>query len=308
MDGATQRVVCIEGGRRLVGCTLLNANADTSFVCGRQVHLIFISIFSVSRTGPDQKEAIFSFVYKASLLPLRKTDTMAEAAHPPPPTPEPPSLAPRSAQTSLKRARILFDTSTNNNANSSSSDDTLLTSTRAFVALPLFDSQIHKASVSRRIKLFYPGEVANLAYQGEEEEEAFAEGDGGGKSRGISSGSSKESATVRAVKELRREALDRLRSGVDVGAAAGGGGGGDGEGRLVIHREMDLLRRSSAASSAAAAGAGGGASVGNNGALVLAGGGTKAAPGGAGTEGKPIRAGGILVVRQLLFMSYCLDV
>ena len=204
--------------------------------------------------------------------------------------PAPPlALAPRSARTSLKRARVLFDSS-GDHARTSSSDggdndatapttpaDPLVAATAAFIP-PLFDAQIHKASIERRIKLQYPDEVKNLAFQGEEDE-ILQEADGK---------SSKESATLRAVRELRREALDRLRSGEEDGGSLGGDGG---EGRLVLHREKGMNSAPSAPSAAAAA-----AVAANGGALVLAGG-TKAGDAKSTTrkEGQKIRPGGILV-------------
>ena len=125
------------------------------------------------------------------------------------------NLAPLSAQTSLKRARLLFDTSINGDAVPDASSSTT-------VIPPLFDSKIHKSTIARRIKLNYPDEVNNLAFHAETEEE--------GKSGG------KETATSRAVRELRTEALHRLRSGEGVVGDAVP----DGEGRLVLHREQDL--------------------------------------------------------------------
>ena len=102
----------------------------------------------------------------------------------------------------------------------------------------------------------------NLAYQDDNSEE-----------------SKKDSATVRAIKELRRDAFDRLRSGEDVTAS-----GGDGEGRLVIHREMDLQRKPPPESL-----------HNSNTALVVTGENDKEfSSGGA----KPVRPGGILVERK----------
>jgi WD40 repeat protein len=102
----------------------------------------------------------------------------------------------------------------------------------------------------------------NLAYQDDHSEE-----------------SKKDSATVRAIKELRRDAFDRLRSGEDVTAS-----GGDGEGRLVIHREMDLQRKPPPESL-----------HNSNTALVVTGENDKEfSSGGA----KPVRPGGILVERK----------
>ena len=53
------------------------------------------------------------------------------------------------------------------------------------------------------------------------------------------SSNKKESATLRAVKELRREALDRVRNGE---AVVSKGGGEENNGRLIIHREVDLKK------------------------------------------------------------------
>ena len=180
-----------------------------------------------------------------------------------------PSIAPLSAHTSLKRARLLFDTSSDLEARA----------VAAFVP-PLFDPEIHKASVSRRMRLHYHDEVRDLALRGEEDEQtAAAEEEGGGGKKG----GGKESATLRAVRELRREALERLRSGEPAGGSSAADGG---EGRLVVHREQNL----GANAAASPAGAQGGA-------LVLAGGGASgdAATAGEGRRGRP---GGILVERK----------
>jgi WD40 repeat protein len=171
-------------------------------------------------------------------------------------------LAPQSSRTSLKRSRILFDTS------HAPSTDPLSTpaaaSTLAFVP-PLFDESIHKASTKRKIGFFYPD--VNLAYQEEDAD------------------SKKDSATVRAIKELRHDALDRLPSGEDVAAVSGNNGE---EGRLVIHREMDLQRKAPPESQFNS----------NGGAMVLAGmKDTKTSA--SAVEGKqPVRPGGILVIRK----------
>ena len=199
-----------------------------------------------------------------------------------------PSLAPRSAHTSLKRARILFDTSSDaqvaedgtSSTTATSSATPLAAATSAFVP-PLFDPLIHKASISRRIKLHYPSEVNQLAFQGEEDEVRASEKEGK---------SGKESATLRAVRELRREALDRLRSGEHV--VAGNNVPDGGGGRLVLHREQDL--NGGGANAAAASGDGG--------AIVLAGAGASAtsttSASGSGSEGRKVRPGGILVERK----------
>jgi WD40 repeat protein len=166
-------------------------------------------------------------------------------------------LAPLSSRNSLKRSRILFDTS---HAPSSEPLSTpAAASTLAFVP-PLFDASIHKASIKRKIGMFYAD--VNLAYQEEDAD------------------SKKDSATVRAIKALRHDALDRLRSGEDGSTAVSGNGE---EGRLVIHREMDLQRKAPPESQ-----------FNSNGAMVLAG--TKGAAS-ASAGGEPIRPGGILVER-----------
>ncbi len=97
---------------------------------------------------------------------------------------------------------------------------------------------------------------------------------------------------MRAVKELRREALERLRSGEGVGADSPlGGTSADGaNGALVLHREADLLKSSGPGASSTATGVG---------AIVLAGSG-KAAAGESAGKGRPVRSGGILVVSQII--------
>lgn len=203
-----------------------------------------------------------------------------------------PSLAPRSAQNSLKRARFLFDTSNDHRAasgdgsarSSASATTPLAAATAAFVP-PLFDHAIHKASIARKIRMQYPSEVPNLALQGEEDE-ARAANEKEGKAKG------KESATAMAVRELRREALERLQTGEHVG---GGGAEDGGEGRLVLHRGSDSGGGGAAAPVAAAP-----STASDGGAIVLAGagaGGTTTAEAG-GTEARKIRPGGILVERK----------
>jgi len=214
--------------------------------------------------------------------------TAATTSDPPGPT-----LAPRSAHTSLKRARILFDTGTNipsiagdgTSSTSISSSTPLAAATSAFVP-PLFDPLIHKASISRRIKLQYPTEVNNLAFQGEEDEVRGSALEREGKS------SSKESATLRAVRELRRDALDRLRSGEHIVGSSTVQEDGGGEGRLVLHREKDLN-------------SGGGSSFTTPptsdgvGTIVLAGaGGDATTTSTTGNDGRKVRPGGILTERK----------
>ena len=214
--------------------------------------------------------------------------TMTTAA----PTPsQQQQLAPLSAQTSLKRSRILFDasssvSSTNNTSNKTTTSSTpLAAATQAFVP-PLFDSQLHQQTIKRKIRLQYPHEYSNLAFQAEENELDAAGGGGGEKQ------SKKETATGRAVREIRREALERLRSGQqeDYGDdAITGGNNTVEEGRLVIHREVDMK------SSNHQGGAG-------EGALIISGNNNTTANNSATTnqqqEGQPIRSGGILVKRD----------
>lgn len=133
-----------------------------------------------------------------------------------------------------------------------------------------------------------------MAFQGEEDE-ILAEDNAGNKTVSAGAGgngggapSGKESATIRAVREIRREALDRLRSGEGISLNSG-----EGDGRLVLHREQDL----NGAPSAASAGVSGSAS-GTGGAIVLAGANNTSAAGTSTTgEGRKIRPGGILVPR-----------
>ena len=144
-----------------------------------------------------------------------------------------------------------------------------------------------------------------LAFQGEEDEIEVTNNTNSKEGKSSSS-NNKESATLRAVRELRKEALDRLRSGEHVHSvvdARGSRNNGAGEGKLVIHREADLLKSSITAASNAASGGG---------AIVLAGaGGGKAssaasASAESGGEGKTVRPGGILVVRLFLLFRVCI--
>lgn len=185
------------------------------------------------------------------------------------PAPAPaPGLAPHSARHSLKRARVLFDDA----SSSAAPEHSALTATAAFVP-PLYDPVLHRDSIARRIRLQYPSQVSQLALQGEEDEI---------RSEKVSS---KESGTSRAVREIRREAFERLKSGDDYEKKSEGE-----EGRLVVHgsNNVDVLGGTKPA-------AGGG-----DGAIVLAGSHAKAkaAEGQERKEGQPIRPGGILVERK----------
>ena len=177
------------------------------------------------------------------------------------------TLAPQSAQTSHKRARLLFD---------DSAADQLANATSTYIP-PLYDrsSNLHKQNIKRRIKLHYPSEINNLAFQGELDEAAAAD---------QQQSSSKDSANIRVIRELRREALDRLRSGEDV--LEGNSSHNDGEGRLVLHREQDLQ-------SGISGGAATNPSADGGSAIVLAG--SKTSTSTAAEKGQKIRTGGILV-------------
>jgi len=176
------------------------------------------------------------------------------------------SLAPQSAQTSLKRTRLLFDTNNNNNDISSTQ-----------IIPPLYDrnSSIHKQNIKRRINLHYPSSLTNLAYQGEEDEALNQDNK-----------SSKDSANVRAIRDIRRDALDKLRSGDDNNPT--GSYGGNEEGRLVLHREQDLTGSS-----------GNAASSGGDSAMILAGQTTSTTSSTTTKQkGRKIRPGGILTLKE----------
>lgn len=146
---------------------------------------------------------------------------------------------------------------------------------------PLFDSQLHQQTVKRKIQLQYPSEYSKLGFQAEQSE---LENEGGEETR-----QRKETATTRAVREIRQQALERLRSGDSIGYNANANDV-EKEGRLVIHREVDMKSSSSSTI------------VNNNtnqGALIVAGAtSTSNTPGQQSQQtGQPIRSGGILVKR-----------
>lgn len=175
-------------------------------------------------------------------------------------------LAPHSARHSHKRARVLFG-----DGSASSSAPEHSTPTAASVP-PLYDPVLHKGSIARRIRLRYPAQVSQLALQGEEDEI---------RNERVSS---KESGTMRAVREIRREAFERLKGGDDYGKSK------EEEGRLVVRGSdnADVLGGAGPATGG----------DGTDGAIVLAGSRAKAqaAEGRERAEGQPIRPGGILVV------------
>lgn len=200
-------------------------------------------------------------------------------------------LAPLSAQTSLKRSRILFDTSTtSSSAAAEASNNTkhhqLAASTQAFIP-PLFDTQLHQQTIKRKIRLQYPVEYEQLAFQAQQqEEEGGGDNNEGGVEKQKQSLQKKEktTATSRAVRDIRMEALDRLRSGQDY--MDSGVQKEEEEGRLVIHREVDLKSSMN--------------NRGGGGALILSGDTEKQqsqhqAATNNGKQQQPIRPGGILV-------------
>ena len=188
-----------------------------------------------------------------------------------------------SARTSLKRARILFDTTSRQTANGTSSSTTAAAK-RALV--PPVDRSLHKASVARRVRSNYPVIPSDVNAAGDEE------GGAGGKSRGGNT-----SLTAQVLGELRQETARRIVSGEATGTDASAGGSGGGSrvaGQIVLHREVDL-----GIAGGAAAPAGGAAAAGGGGVLALPGqkvqdvGGAKDDGGDASGT---VRPGGILVV------------
>ena len=197
-------------------------------------------------------------------------------------------LAPHSASNSLKRTRYLFDNTSSSNDDDQPSAATtnhnmILSST--FIP-PLYDrnSTLHKQNVKRRIQLHYPSEVGKLALQGEEDEVQLLQQDGG------SGSSSKDSATVRAIREIRKEALDNLRSGEHVVLSSSHNNNIGDEGRLVLHREGNVSTSNTKED-------GGGAIVlaGNNTNNNMGVGGISSSTSSTTDKGQKVRPGGILV-------------
>ena len=192
-----------------------------------------------------------------------------------------------SARTSLKRARILFDTTSRQTANGTSST-TAAAAKRALV--PPVDRSLHKASVARRVRSNYPVIPSDVNAAGDEE--------GGGAGTGAKSKGGSASLTAQVLGELRQETARRIVSGeaagTDASAGASAGGGSGVAGQIVLHREVDL-----GIASGAAATAGGAAAAAGGGVLALPGqkvrdvGGAKDDGGDASGT---VRPGGILVV------------
>lgn len=185
-------------------------------------------------------------------------------------------LAPLSAHSSLKRARLLFDcdcigSDSNNNNNGKDNDkkktkkttggddensttpEGLAAAIQAFVP-PLYDrnATFQKLNIERKIRLLYPGEIEKLAFHhaatatgdghdmndGDDADDTAIDENGGKKTKVASS----LSVTFRAVQQLKQEALHKLRSGTTSESASSiaVGSSHHNEGRLVIHREQDL--------------------------------------------------------------------
>lgn len=107
-----------------------------------------------------------------------------------------------------------------------------------------FDSSspsLHQETIRRKIRYQYPSEYAKLAFSfhsEEQQEREQQEGVAVEAEENYEKQRNKETATSRAIRQIRREASDRLRSS-DLVIQRGGE-----EGRLVIHREVDYLKSS----------------------------------------------------------------
>ena len=124
-----------------------------------------------------------------------------------------------------------------------------------------------------------------MAFQAEQQEEEGGGDYEGGVEKQQSLQKKEKTATSRAVRNIRMEALDRLRSGQDY-VDSGVQQKGEEEGRLVIHREVDLKSSMN--------------NRGGGGALILSGDMEKqqshqAATNNGKQQQQPIRSGGILV-------------
>ena len=192
-----------------------------------------------------------------------------------------------SARTSLKRARILFDT-TSRQSTSNTTAAATAAAKRALV--PPVDRSLHKASVARRVRSNYPVIPSDVNAAGDEE------GGGAGSGSGAKSKGGSTSLTAQVLGELRQETARRIVRGKAAGTDAGGGAGVAGQ--IVLHREVDLGIAGGAAApaggaAALAAGAGGAGVLALPGQKVQDVGGAK--DGGDDASGT-VRPGGILVV------------
>jgi len=148
----------------------------------------------------------------------------------------PTQLAPRCARSSLKRARLLFNDSSSA-VLPPSSDASPSNSIRDVISSyipPMYDrdGSINRTNISRRVELAYNTDVDSLAFRNFDP----TSGEGG---TSIRSNSKKETATVRALREISDMASERIRSGLGpvVAEDEDGSNGGENEGRLVLHRD-----------------------------------------------------------------------
>ena len=190
-----------------------------------------------------------------------------------------------SARTSLKRARILFDTTSRQAANG---NPTTAAAKRALV--PPVDRSLHKASVARRVRSNYPVIPSDVNAAGDEE--------GGTSGSSAKSKGGNTSLTAQVLGELRQETARRIVSGEATGtdASAGAGGRAGVAGQIVLHREVDLGIAGGAAAPAGGAAAG---AAGGGGVLALPGQKVQDVGGGkddGGDASGTVRPGGILVV------------
>jgi hypothetical protein len=181
----------------------------------------------------------------------------------------PVEAAAKSAQHSLKRARLLFDNGGSASAASS------------FV--PPADEALHKSAVARRIRMQYPV-LPSATNTGT----TSADGDGEGEEKEAPKEGAGKSMTHRSVAALRQEAIARLRdtsSGTATTDAKDRASGG----AIVVHREVDLTSDVSGSAT-------------NAGVLALPG--QKVAQTATQDGKETVRPGGILVVRAY---RYSLD-
>ena len=152
----------------------------------------------------------------------------------------PTQLAPRCARSSLKRARLLFNDGSSVVDVPPSLDASSSIPTRDKMMLmssyipPMYDrdGSTNRTNISRRVKLTYNTNIESLAFHNFDPSSSSGEG-------GNNKSSKKETATVRALREISDMASERIRLGLgpivtqeDDTTYDGGG-----EGRLVLHRE-----------------------------------------------------------------------
>lgn len=139
-----------------------------------------------------------------------------------------PELAPRCARSSLKRARLLFNNTSVLPPSSDASPSDSMRDISSYIP-PMYDrdGSTNRANVSRRVKLAFNTDVESLAFRNFD----LSSGEG--------NRSKKETATVRALREISDMASERIRLGLGTNTNIGTDGGG--ERRLVLHREENHL-------------------------------------------------------------------